>query len=137
MIIFLIVSTIAGVILGLRFKVFVLGPATLLATVAIAVTAIASGHEATAIVLAVLRTLASLQTGYFAGCILHAMVLAHLPAQTKIKPLPPQIGADKILNSAPPTVHRGQQFCHFVKRAKIVFARLPPRSVRSAAPPQG
>jgi hypothetical protein len=85
MVVFLIVSTIAGVILGLRFKVFVLGPATLLATVAITVTGIASGHDARAIALTVFGTTASLQIGYFAGCILHAMVLGHLPARTTIQ----------------------------------------------------
>ena len=97
MIIFLIVSTIAGAILGLRFKVFVLGPATLLATAAVALTAIGNGYEATSIALVVLSTVASLQIGYFGCGILYATVLAHLPAHTKIMPLPPQIGAGKIL----------------------------------------
>ena len=41
MVVFLSIGTIAGVLLGLRFKVFVLAPAILLATGVI----IASGHE--------------------------------------------------------------------------------------------
>jgi hypothetical protein len=45
MVAFLIVRTIAGVILGLRFEVFVLGPATLLATVAITVTGMQSAMK--------------------------------------------------------------------------------------------
>ena len=98
MIIFLIVSTIAGAILGLRFKVFVLGPATLLDTAVVALTGIGNGYEATSIALVVLSTVASLQIGYFGCGILYATVLTHLPARAKIRPSPPQIGAGKFLN---------------------------------------
>ena len=77
MIIVLIVSTIAGVILGLRFKVFVLGPATLLATAAITVSGLASGREPRMIALTVFGTVASLQIGYFVGGILQIMIPAH------------------------------------------------------------
>ena len=97
MIVFLIVSTIAGAILGLRFKVFVLGPATLLDAAAVALAGSGNGYEARSIALVVLGTVASLQIGYFGCGILYATVLAHLPAHTKIKPLPSQIGAGKIL----------------------------------------
>ena len=83
MIVFLIVSTIAGAILGLRFKVFVLGPATLLATAAVALTGIGNGYEARSIALVVLGTVASLQIGYFGCGILYAAVLAQLPAVRK------------------------------------------------------
>ena len=100
MLAFCIVSTIVGVILGLRFKVFVLGPATLLATAAITAIGIASGHDARAIALTVFGTTASLQIGYFAGCILHAMVLAHNTLS------PPQVGAGKMLNSCAPSRSR-------------------------------
>lgn len=97
MIVFLIVGIITGAILRLRLKVFVLGPATLLATAAVALMAIGNGYEATSIALVVLSTVASLQIGYFGCGILYATVLAHLPAHKKIKPLPPQIGVGKIL----------------------------------------
>lgn len=78
MVAFLIVSTIAGAILGLRFKVFVLGPATLLVMVAITVIGIANGNQASAIVFTVFGTSASFQIGYFTGCILRAAILPSL-----------------------------------------------------------
>jgi len=74
MIIFLIIGTIAGIMLALRFKVLVFVPAILLATAVITVTGIASGDEAWTIALTVFGTAASLQIGYFAGSILRGMV---------------------------------------------------------------
>ena len=74
MIIFLIIGTIAGIMLGVSFKVLVLVPAILLATAVITVTGIASDDEAWTIALTVFGTAASLQIGYFAGSILCGMV---------------------------------------------------------------
>jgi hypothetical protein len=65
MMVFLIIATIAGILLGLRFKVFVLGPAILIAACAITVT----GHELKVIVLTMLATAALLQLGYIFGCV--------------------------------------------------------------------
>ena len=70
---FLIISTIAGIMLALRFKVVVLGPAILLATAVITMSVILSGHKAGAIALTVFGTAALLQIGYISGCILHAL----------------------------------------------------------------
>ena len=82
MIIFLITGTIAGIMLGLRFKILVLAPAILLAMAVITETGIASGDKAWAIALTVFGTAASLQIGYFAGGILCAMIRAHPPARS-------------------------------------------------------
>ena len=77
MAVFFITGAIAGIILGLRFKVLVLVPAILLATVVI----IASGSadKLSVIVLTVVGTIVSLQMGYLLGCMLRAR--AGLPTQ--------------------------------------------------------
>jgi hypothetical protein len=75
----LIIGAISGMLLGIRFKVFILVPATLLATMVIIGAATASGHGPVAIVLMVLAGAASLQVGYVGGVLLDVMVLAHLP----------------------------------------------------------
>jgi hypothetical protein len=60
-IVFLVVGAIAGVLLGTRFKVFALAPATLLAAAVI----IASGHQSkVAMALTVLATTVLLHIGY-------------------------------------------------------------------------
>jgi hypothetical protein len=92
MIAFLIIGIFAGIILGLRFKVLVLGPATLLVTAAITVSGIASGHEPRMIALTVFGAVASLQIGYFVGSILQVMTPAHLLARTTVRYRPPQVG---------------------------------------------
>ena len=76
------IGAIAGIMLGLRFKILILVPAILLATAAITVTGIVSGYEAKPVALTVFGTATSLQIGYIAGCILDVVVLALLPART-------------------------------------------------------
>lgn len=80
--IFFVIGIIAGTILGLRFKVFVLVPATLLATSTITVTGIVSGHEVRALAITAFGTAASLQIAYIASCFRHAVIPGHLPART-------------------------------------------------------
>jgi hypothetical protein len=78
MMVFLIISTIAGTLLGLRFKIFVLVPAVLIASVAIIIT----GHGLRAIFLTVLATTALLQIGYIFGCVVRVYAEAYLRART-------------------------------------------------------
>jgi hypothetical protein len=78
MMIFIIIGTIAGILLGLRFKVFVLVPAILIAACAIIVT----GHGLKAIVLTVLATAALLQIGYILGCVVRAYAGGYLQEGT-------------------------------------------------------
>ncbi|HXW28283.1 MAG TPA: hypothetical protein VEK55_02885 [Xanthobacteraceae bacterium] len=66
MIYFFAVGTIAGLLLGLRFKVFLLVPATLITAFAI----VATVHGARAIAVTMLATTALLQVGYILGCVL-------------------------------------------------------------------
>ena len=73
MIVFLVVGTIVGILLGMRFKVFVLAPATLLAAAVI----IASGHQPkVAMAFTVLATAVLLQIGYLVGLAIRAMARA-------------------------------------------------------------
>jgi hypothetical protein len=81
MLVFVITGAIAGIMLGLRFKVLVLVPAILLATIVIIATG--SSHKLSVIVLTVVLTTASLEIGYIVGCILRALVRAHLPARRR------------------------------------------------------
>jgi len=78
MVAFSVIGTIAGVVLGLHFKVFVLAPTMLLASAIIIASGILSGHASSAILLTVFGTLALLQIGYLIGCALHA----HMPIST-------------------------------------------------------
>jgi hypothetical protein len=83
MAIFLVAGAIIGILLGLRFKVLVLVPASVLATVVIILSE--SGHELSVIVLTLVGTLVSLQMGYLAGGILRYLVRAYLPAWTRYR----------------------------------------------------
>ena len=72
MLVFLITGTIAGVLLGLRFKVFALIPATLLAAGVVIVT----GGGLRVVALTVFGTIVLLQIGYFAGRVVRFYVRA-------------------------------------------------------------
>ena len=65
MMLFLIIGTLAGVLLGLRFKVFVLVPFILILACAI----IATGDGLKAITLTILATAVLLQIGYMLGLV--------------------------------------------------------------------
>jgi len=81
MAVFLITGAITGILLGLRFKVLVLVPASVLATVVVIVSR--SGHELGMIVLTLVGTLVALQMGYLAGSILRFLARAYLPGWTR------------------------------------------------------
>jgi len=78
MMVFLIIATIAGILLGLRFRVFVLIPAVLIASGAVIIT----GHGLKIIVLTMLAATALLQIGYIFGCIVRIYADSYLPART-------------------------------------------------------
>jgi hypothetical protein len=82
MIVFLVIGTIASILLGMRFKVFVLVPATLLAAAVI----IASGHQPkVAMALTVLATTVFLQIGYLVGGVVQVMARAQLQRRTTVE----------------------------------------------------
>ena len=74
MIYFFTIGTIVGILLGLRFKVFVLVPATLIIACAIAVT----GHGPKSIAVTILATTALLQMGYVLGCVVRMYANAYV-----------------------------------------------------------
>jgi hypothetical protein len=76
---FLIFGAVAGFLLGLRFKVFVLLPATLITGCAI----IISEHSLAAVVMTVLATAALLQLGYFLGCVVGVRAGTYFKARTQ------------------------------------------------------
>jgi hypothetical protein len=81
MLAFLVIATIAGTLLGLRFKVFVLVPAVLIAAGAV----ILSGHGLHVIILTVLATAALLQIGYIFGCVVRAYADAYLQERAPLR----------------------------------------------------
>jgi hypothetical protein len=84
MAVFLITGAIIGIILGLRFKVLVLLPASVLATVVIIISG--SGHSLSTIVLTLVGTVVSLQVGYIAGSVLRFLARTYLPTRTTVRP---------------------------------------------------
>ena len=78
----LAIGVAAGILLGLRFRVLVLVPATLVAAGAVAVTGLAVGHRLGVVALAVLGTVALLQIGYVVGCVIQAASPLRLPKRT-------------------------------------------------------
>ena len=81
MIYFFAIGTIVGILLGLRFKVFVLVPATLTAACAV----IAMGHGTKTIVVTLLATTALLQIGYVLGCVAHAYANTYLQQRAALR----------------------------------------------------
>jgi hypothetical protein len=77
MIAFITVGAAVGFALGLRFKVFVLVPATLAAAFAIMV----SGHGLREIAPAMLATAVLLQVGYVLGCVVQICARAYIQAR--------------------------------------------------------
>ena len=73
---YFVIATIAGIALGLRFKVFVLIPATL-----VMIAIVATGHQPRVVLaLTALGTAVLLQTGYFVGGIVSAQLYRHSPS---------------------------------------------------------
>jgi hypothetical protein len=78
MAVFLITGAIIGILLGLRFKVLVLVPASVLAAVAVIING--SADKLSVIVLTLVGTLVSLQVGYAAGSVIRFLAHGYLPA---------------------------------------------------------
>jgi hypothetical protein len=74
---FLVTGAIVGILLGLRFKVLVLVPASVLASVVIIISQ--SGHQLSMIVLTLAGTVVSLQMGYIVGSVFRSLARPYLP----------------------------------------------------------
>jgi hypothetical protein len=79
----LIIGAVAGALLGLRFKILVLIPASLITTGAVTIADLARGYEFRLGALAILGTVVLLQIGYLFGCIVQAVIPAHQIRATK------------------------------------------------------
>jgi hypothetical protein len=69
MFVLLAVTTLVGLILGLRFKILVLAPTLVLAVGIVAIIWIAEGHHLEATLFTVFGLIVSLQIGYLGGCL--------------------------------------------------------------------
>ena len=74
------VGTVVGILLGLRFNVFALTPAILIATVAI----VLRSHGLRVIVFTAVGTVVLLQLGYLGGCVLRAMFV-HIRLRKRLR----------------------------------------------------
>lgn len=80
---FFIVSIVAGFLLGLRFRVLVLVPVSLLIMVAITFVGAANGQGYSAMALTIIGAVVFLQGGYMIGCIMQVYIPARLSTSTK------------------------------------------------------
>ena len=76
----IVLGAASGALLGSHFKMFILGPAILLASFATVAAGFTSHFDAHTIVLGVLATLAALQFGYVVG----GVAAAYLDAKAKL-----------------------------------------------------
>jgi hypothetical protein len=77
MAVFLVTGAIAGILLGLRFKVLVLVPASVLAAVIIIIGQ--SSHTLGMIIFTLVGTVVSLQIGYIVGSVFRSLARPYLP----------------------------------------------------------
>jgi hypothetical protein len=93
----------AGALLGLRFKVFILVPASLLVAAVTIVGGIVSGHAIGLVVLVTYGTIASLQIGYLAAC----MLLEYFPVRATRRFSPPALSASVVRADLQPNADPG------------------------------
>ena len=70
----LIAGAVVGILLGLRFRVLVLVPATVLFSVGILLAGVANGDQFWTVALTVIGAVALLQMGYVAGYLLQGVL---------------------------------------------------------------
>jgi hypothetical protein len=80
MVVFFTIGAVAGMLLGLRFKVLTLFPAIFIATAAIVI----SVHGLSIIVPTVVGTVVLLQVCYIGGCVLRAMVRSYISSRGSV-----------------------------------------------------
>lgn len=79
------VAIISGIMLGFRFKVLVLVPATLIAIALIIGVSVAGGYAIGGIVGMVLGAVVSLQIGYILGSVFGAIIATEAPSHGKVR----------------------------------------------------
>ena len=91
---FLAIGAVVGIILGLRFKVLVLVPASLLSTGVVTAVGLLDGQQLKLIALTAVGVAALLQIGYVVGCVVE------VAAPWRVA------GKSGRMTSLPPTGHR-------------------------------
>jgi hypothetical protein len=79
---FLAIGAVFGIILGLRFKVLVLVPGTVLATAVVIAVGLLGGQQFRVIAFTVVGAAALLQVGYVVGCVLEVAAPWRLAAKS-------------------------------------------------------
>lgn len=85
MLVFLIVATLIGITLGLRFNIFVLVPAILLASTVITLSEIAERQSIKLIIIGSVGTVVSVQIGYLGGRLLNVAARSYSAASIAVR----------------------------------------------------
>ena len=79
---FLAIGAVAGMMLGFRFRVLVLVPATLFVAGVVTAVGLTDGQQFRVIALTAVLTAALLQVGYIAGCVVEVVRPWRLPVKS-------------------------------------------------------
>ena len=79
---FLAIGAVAGMMLGLRFRVLVLVPATIFVTGGVTAAGLVGGQPFRVIALTVILTAALLQVGYVIGCVVEVVAPRRAPGKS-------------------------------------------------------
>jgi general stress protein CsbA len=74
-----IIGVVVGIVLGLRYKVLALVPAVLFATILAILIGVVRADSFGSIVLTTVALVTSVQVGYLAGIVIHAVITAIFP----------------------------------------------------------
>jgi hypothetical protein len=74
-----VIGAVVGIVLGLRYKVLILVPATMFAMIAAIIVGVAHADRFWSIVLMTVELIIAIQFGYLAGIVTHAAIAAIFP----------------------------------------------------------
>jgi hypothetical protein len=74
-----VIGAVVGIVLGLRYKVLILVPAIMFATIAAIIVGVAHADRFWSIVLMTVELMTAIQLGYLAGTVTRAAIAAILP----------------------------------------------------------
>jgi hypothetical protein len=77
-----VIGAVAGIVLGLRYKVLILVPAVMLAMISSIIIGVARADRFWSIVLMTLELITAVQLGYLTGIVIHAAMTAIFPSWT-------------------------------------------------------
>jgi hypothetical protein len=74
-----VIGAVAGIVLGLRYKVLILVPAIMFAAIAATIVGVAHAERFWSIALMTVELITAIQLGYLAGTVTHAAIAAIFP----------------------------------------------------------